>query len=130
MGRILVVDNNCKTREYLKENLEKLGHDVVAVSDGPEASRIVWEGQYFDLAIIDQNLPSLSPENVVQDIKRKLPEISVIIMITQDIDLIFHIEAKTIGIDEIISKPPELNSLVSTIKKFFKGGEENESINY
>jgi two-component system cell cycle sensor histidine kinase/response regulator CckA len=60
-ARILVMDDEDGVREILRSMLERLGHEVTAVSDGEEALRLYREaaasGAAFDLAILDLTVP-------------------------------------------------------------------------
>jgi CheY-like chemotaxis protein len=55
--RILLVDDNVRYRRAGKQELEKLGHDVVALSDYGEA-RVLAEKENFDAALLDLLMPT------------------------------------------------------------------------
>jgi|SRR3989344_2316737 len=66
--RILLVDDNPRHRRSGKRELEKLGHDVVAVSDYGEARKLAKKGETFDAALLDLLMPAepttLGPEGM------------------------------------------------------------------
>jgi CheY-like chemotaxis protein len=59
MKRILVVDDEDPIREYLKEELEEDGFEVLEATSAPEALKII-EKEDLDLVILDIRMPGMT----------------------------------------------------------------------
>ncbi len=59
MATVLVADDDPDIRELVSFKLERAGHEVVAVADGPSAVAAALESPP-DIAIIDVTMPGLS----------------------------------------------------------------------
>lgn len=102
MARILVVDDECKIREGLREYAEFEGHTVVEAGDGMEALQICKE-QDFDLIILDVMMPRLDGFSTCKEIRR-IKDIPVLMLSArgEEYDKLFGFE---VGIDDYVVKP-------------------------
>ncbi|WLT31246.1 PAS domain S-box protein [Geothrix sp. PMB-07] len=74
--RILLVDDDDLIRSTVPDMLEVLGHEVEAVSSGPEAIQRVQSGPIPDLVILDLSMPGMDGEETLtrlRGLKRDLP---------------------------------------------------------
>lgn len=62
---ILIADDNEDFLALLTRRVEKMGHRVVAVTDGSEAIEAI-ENKKFDLLILDLQMPGTSGLDVIQ----------------------------------------------------------------
>ncbi len=112
--KILVVEDDTALQEYLRDLLNEAGFTIDLASDGVEALAAVKKIRP-NLVILDLGLPKISGENVCQEIKRKYPEIPVIILTaksdTQDV-----IHGLDLGADDYLSKPFDGNELIARMK--------------
>ena len=67
--KILVAEDEIVTRSSLKRQLEKWGHEVVAVEDGERAWAVYGE-QPFDVVITDWEMPKVSGVELIQRLRR------------------------------------------------------------
>ncbi len=111
--RILVVDDEIKIVNILKEYLEKSGYDVLVSYTGKEAIDL-FEKNDVDLILLDLMLPDLTGENVCKAIRAKsrVP----IIMITARTDKKSLIKGLNIGADDYITKPFSLKEIIARIE--------------
>ncbi len=102
MAHILVVDDEQKIREGLREYAEFEGHSVVEAGDGMEAVSICRE-QDFDLIIMDVMMPKLDGFSACKEI-RKTKDIPVLMLSArgEEYDKLFGFE---VGIDDYVVKP-------------------------
>ncbi len=112
MYRILIVDDDVKLTDMLREFLELEGFTVEAVYDGPACLRC--EITNKDLVVLDVMLPGLSGFEVLKRLRidSKIP----VIMLTargSEIDRIVGLE---IGADDYVSKPVNPRELVARIR--------------
>lgn len=102
MYKILVVDDEEKIREVIREYGEFEGHNVTEAGDGMEAVNIC-KTEDFDIIIMDIMMPKLDGFSAVKEIK-KTKDIPVLMLSArgEEYDKLFGFE---IGIDDYVVKP-------------------------
>ncbi|MGN9163918.1 response regulator transcription factor [Tissierellaceae bacterium HCP3S3_D8] len=102
MFKILVVDDEEKIREVVREYAEFEGHIVVEARDGMEAVNLC-KTQDFDVIVMDIMMPKLDGFSAYKEIK-KLKTIPVLMLSArgEEYDKLFGFE---IGIDDYVVKP-------------------------
>lgn len=111
---ILVVEDEPKIRDGLKDFLEFHEFSVTVVEDGLEAERIV-EAQRFDLILLDLMLPNISGEQLCQK-WRQQGRTASIIMLTAKGQEREKIAGLDMGADDYVTKPFSLEELLSRIR--------------
>ena len=114
---ILLVDDDQRLRELLKDYLNEKNFQVFTSVDFDEAKEIL--GFFiFDLIILDRMMPSGDGINLIQDIKKasKIP----IIMLTAMGENKDKIDGLKTGTDDYLSKPFEPEELFLRINKLLK----------
>ena len=114
---ILLVDDDQRLREILKDYLNEKNFQVFTSEDFNEAREIL--GFFiFDLIILDRMMPSGDGINLIQDIKKasKTP----VIMLTAMGENNDKIEGLKTGTDDYLSKPFEPEELFLRIKNLLK----------
>ena len=114
---ILLVDDDQRLRELLKDYLNEKNFQVFTSEDFDEARQIL-EFFIFDLIILDRMMPSGDGINLIQDIKKasKTP----IIMLTAMGENIDKIDGLKTGTDDYITKPFEPEELFLRINNLLK----------
>jgi DNA-binding response OmpR family regulator len=112
MHRILLVDDDNKLTEMVREFLELEGFGVDAVSDGPAC--LDSDLGNVDLIVLDVMLPALSGFEVLKRL-RQTSNIPVIMLTArgEDVDRIVGLE---IGADDYVPKPVNPRELVARIR--------------
>ena len=102
MYRILIVDDEEKIREVLKEYAEFEGYEVFEASDGMEAVKMCKE-QDFDALVVDVMMPKLDGFSACKEI-RKFKQIPILMLSarSEEYDKLFGFE---MGIDDYVVKP-------------------------
>ena len=102
MYRLLIVDDESKIREVLREYAEFEGHCVTEAADGMEAVRLCREND-FDLVIMDIMMPKLDGYSAVKEI-RKTKNVPVLMLSArgEEYDKLFGFE---LGVDDYVVKP-------------------------
>lgn len=112
--KVLVVEDEKDIQEYLKEMLLEAGFSVQTASDGIEALNIIKKSPP-DLVVLDLGLPNISGEAVCSEIKKKNPDVPIIILTakgtTSDI-----VHGLNLGADDYLAKPFEGDELLARIK--------------
>ncbi len=113
MYRLLVVDEEDKIREVLKEYATFEGYEVVEAKDGMEAVNICRE-QSFDLIIMDVMMPRLDGFSACKEIK-KFSDTPVLMLSarSEEYDKLFGFE---IGADDYVVKPFSPKEVMARVK--------------
>ena len=120
MYKILVVDDEPKIREVIKEYAEFSGYDVTEAEDGMSAIGLCKLNDY-DLIVMDVMMPKLDGFSACKEIK-KIKDIPVIMLSArgEEYDKLFGFE---LGIDDYIVKPfspKELMARINAVLTRFK----------
>jgi len=117
-GVVLVVDDDFKVRDMLKDVILEQGHKVVVVEKGEEAVEQVAK-QHFDLIFLDLVLPELSGVEVLRAIKEK-DEKAVVVIITGYGDDPIALEALCLGPLMLMRKPFHITDVAGVLKTAMK----------
>ena len=114
---ILLVDDDQRLRDLLKDYLKEKDFKVYTSQDFIEAKEIV-NFFIFDLIILDRMMPSGDGIDLISNIK----EISItpVIMLTAMGENLSKIEGLKTGADDYIAKPFEPEELYLRIEKLLK----------
>ena len=112
---ILLVDNEANVRIVFSDVLTRAGYRVNAVEDGHEAVKEVEEKTY-NLALVDLRMPKMDGIEVLENIKKRKPEIPVIIY-TGYGSVATAVEAMRKGASDYLTKPFSPDELMLSIKK-------------
>ena len=126
MKKLLVVDDEDKIREVIKEYAEFSGYEVTEAADGMSAIGLCKLNDY-DLIIMDVMMPKLDGFSSVKEIK-KFKDIPVIMLSArgEEYDKLFGFE---LGIDDYVVKPFSPKELMARVNAVLqrKSGSENNS---
>ena len=112
MYKILVVDDEAKIREVIKEYAQFSGYEVTEAEDGMSAVGLCKLNDY-DLIIMDIMMPKLDGFSACKEIK-KLKDIPVIMLSArgEEYDKLFGFE---LGIDDYVVKPFSPKELMARV---------------
>ncbi len=129
MKKILIVDDEIKIREVLKEYAEFEGYATDEAEDGMIAVKKCRENEY-DLVIMDVMMPKLDGFSAVKEI-RKYKDVPVIMLSarTEEYDKLFGFE---IGADDYVVKPFSPKEVMARVNAIIKRRMErsNDKIDY
>jgi DNA-binding NtrC family response regulator len=123
---ILVTDDEKSIRNSLREILEFEDYHVLEAVNGEQTLDIVAEKQ-VDLLLLDIKMKGMDGMEVLEKLMSKYPNFPVI-MISGHGNIPVAVEATKKGAFDFISKPPDLNRLLVSIKnalKHYALAEEN-----
>jgi nitrogen regulation protein NR(I) len=115
MEKILIVDDDLSLCHFLTKALSQKGYQVAPCHNGGEALDVV-RGQETDLILLDNKLPDRNGLEILKEIKRDHPKVSVIIM-TAFGTTGTAIEAMRLGAFDYILKPFELDEISELVAK-------------
>lgn len=112
MYKLLVVDDEPKIREVIREYAEFNGYEVTEAGDGMSAVGLCKLNQY-DLVILDIMMPKLDGFSACKEIK-KIQDVPIIMLSArgEEYDKLFGFE---LGIDDYIVKPFSPKELMARI---------------
>jgi two-component system nitrogen regulation response regulator NtrX len=114
MPKILIVDDEELIRETLKDILEHEGYQVEEASDGQMGINLIKKNS-FDLILCDIKMPKVDGMEVLDKAMEIAPDVPVI-MISGHGTVETAIEAAKKGAFDFITKPPDLNRMLITIR--------------
>ncbi|WP_410880727.1 sigma-54-dependent transcriptional regulator [Myroides sp. DW712] len=115
-SKILIVEDEAAIRRVLVRILEDESplYKVDAAADGEEGLKMIAQEEY-DLVISDIKMPKMSGEELLVEAKKIKPE-TIFVMISGHGDLETAINTMKLGAFDYISKPPDLNRLLTTVR--------------
>ncbi len=116
MSKILVIEDEAAIRRVLVKILteENDQYQVEEAGDGSAGLAMIKKNDY-DLALCDIKMPKMDGVEVLQEAKKIKPEIPFI-MISGHGDLDTAVNTMRLGAFDYISKPPDLNRLLTTVR--------------
>jgi len=112
---VLIVDDDAAVRKTLSSILSLEGYVVETRENGKQALKAV-EAEYFDVALIDIQLPDIKGVDLLRKLKVKQPRM-VTIIITGYPSVDNAITALNEGADGYVLKPFDSQQLLETIRK-------------
>lgn len=116
MSKILIIEDEAAIRRVLTKILseESDAYQVEDAEDGIEGLEKIKNNDY-DLILCDIKMPKMDGVEVLEAVKKIKPEIPVV-MISGHGDMETAIQTMRLGAFDYISKPPDLNRLLNTIR--------------
>ncbi len=116
MSNILIVEDEAAIRRVLAKILseENKEYAVTEAEDGLVGVELV-KKQDFDLILCDIKMPKMDGVEVLEAVKKIKPEIPIV-MISGHGDLETAVNTMKLGAFDYISKPPDLNRLLNTVR--------------
>lgn len=116
MARILIIEDEAAIRRVLVKILseENQGYEVSEAEDGLAGMEIL-KKEDFDLVLCDIKMPKMDGVEVLEAVKKIKPE-TPMVMISGHGDLETAVNTMKMGAFDYISKPPDLNRLLNTVR--------------
>ncbi len=116
MSKILIIEDEAAIRRVLVKILseENDSYKVEEAEDGLQGLEKV-KNEDFDLILCDIKMPKMDGVEVLEAIKKIKPEIPMV-MISGHGDLETAVNTMRLGAFDYISKPPDLNRLLNTVR--------------
>lgn len=116
MSKILIIEDEAAIRRVLKKIIseENDGYDVEEAEDGLQGIEMIMQTDY-DLVFCDIKMPRMDGVEVLEKAKKIKPE-TPIVMISGHGDLETAVNTMRLGAFDYISKPPDLNRLLNTVR--------------
>lgn len=123
MARILVIEDEEKLAQSIKQALEKNGHTADYVTDGEAGERrLDLYRREYDLAIIDLMLPKEDGFQVTKNVREKNIHLPILVLTarngTRD-----KVQALDSGADDFLTKPFSIDELMARIRALLRRPE-------
>ena len=116
MSKILVIEDEAAIRRVLVKilNEENEKYEIEEAVNGASGMEMIRKSDY-DLVLCDIKMPKMDGVEVLQEARKTKPEIPFI-MISGHGDLDTAVQTMRLGAFDYISKPPDLNRLLTTVR--------------
>ena len=103
--RALIVDDSRFMRGYLRGMLEGKGMECVEAADGQAGLDELNDGNEFDLALVDWNMPVMGGLEMLERLRAGGFSDLKVMMVTTEAENEFILQALEAGADEYLMKP-------------------------
>ena len=121
--RILVVEDEVKTADYLRKGLGESGYRVEVALNGLDGQHLVQESE-FDLIILDVMLPGLDGWQLLQIIRRK-SQTPVLFLTARDA-IEDRVKGLELGADDYLIKPFSYAELLARVRTLLRRAPPRE----
>lgn len=123
--KILIVEDEQKTGDYLKQGLSESGFVADLARDGVDGLHLALTGDY-DLAVLDVMLPKLDGWQVLREIRRNGKQLPVLFLTARD-QVEDRVKGLEFGADDYLVKPFAFSELLARVRALLRRGRTSES---
>jgi two-component system copper resistance phosphate regulon response regulator CusR len=124
MKILLVVEDEPKTGDYLRQGLVEAGFVVDLARDGVDGLHLGETGDY-DLAILDVMLPKLDGWQVLAGLRRARRDMPVLFLTARD-QVEDRVKGLELGADDYLVKPFAFAELLARVRTLLRRGSRNQ----
>ncbi len=118
--KILIVEDEPKTGDYLRQGLAEAGFIVDLARDGLDGIHLALTEDH-DLAILDIMLPGIDGWQVLQSIRKAGKNIPVLFLTARD-DVTDRVKGLELGADDYLVKPFVFSELLARVRTLLRRG--------
>lgn len=122
--KILIVEDEQKTGDYLKQGLSEAGFMVDLARDGLDGVHLALTDDY-DLVVLDVMLPRLNGWQVLQRIRRGGKHMPVLFLTARD-QIEDRVKGLELGADDYLVKPFAFSEFLARVRTLLRRGKTNE----
>jgi DNA-binding response OmpR family regulator len=123
--RVLVIEDEPRIREFLRDGLQAEGFVVDGAEDGVTGLELALREPY-DLVILDLLLPRLDGFRLLRELRRARPEMAVLILSART-DLPTRLRGFELGANDYLAKPFSFEELVARVRVHVRRSRDAES---
>lgn len=118
--KLLVVEDEAKTGEYLQQGLTEAGFVVDLARNGIDGRHLALTGDY-DLLILDVMLPDLDGWQIVQSVRARELAVPVLFLTARD-SVADRVKGLELGADDYLVKPFAFVELLARVRTLLRRG--------
>jgi two-component system copper resistance phosphate regulon response regulator CusR len=118
--KILIVEDEPKTGDYLKQGLTEAGFVTDLARDGWDGLALAKEG-YYNLVILDVMLPGINGWQVLEGVRRAGLEMPVLFLTARD-QVEDRVKGLELGADDYLVKPFAFAELLARVRSLVRRG--------
>ncbi|GAB4090546.1 heavy metal response regulator transcription factor [Hydrogenophaga soli] len=118
--KILIVEDEPKTGEYLRQGLREAGFVVDLAVNGPDGLHLALENGH-DLVILDVMLPGMDGWQVLQSLRRRGGLMPVLFLTARD-QVEDRVKGLELGADDYLVKPFSFAELLARVRTILRRG--------
>jgi two-component system copper resistance phosphate regulon response regulator CusR len=122
--KILIVEDEQKTGDYLKQGLAEAGFVADLARDGVDGLHLALTDDY-DLVVLDVMLPKLDGWQVLREIRRQGKHLPVLFLTARD-QVEDRVKGLEFGADDYLVKPFAFSELLARVRALLRRGRTNE----
>ncbi|MFA5371340.1 MAG: heavy metal response regulator transcription factor [Sideroxydans sp.] len=122
--KILIVEDEQKTGDYLKQGLSEAGFAVDLARDGTDGLHQGLSEEY-DLLILDVMLPGLDGWQVLQQVRQEGKQMPVLFLTARD-QINDRVKGLELGADDYLTKPFAFSELLARVRTLLRRGKTKE----
>ncbi len=119
--KILIVEDEQKTGDYLKQGLSEAGFVADLAMTGTDGLHLALTGDY-DLLILDVMLPGLTGWQVLENLRRGGKEMPVLFLTAKDL-VEDRVKGLELGADDYLVKPFAFSELLARVRTLLRRGK-------
>jgi two-component system, OmpR family, copper resistance phosphate regulon response regulator CusR len=122
--KILIVEDEQKTGDYLQQGLSEAGFVADLARDGVDGLHLALTDDY-DLVVLDVMLPKLDGWQVLREIRQKGKHLPVLFLTARD-QVEDRVKGLEFGADDYLVKPFAFSELLARVRALLRRGRTNE----
>ena len=119
--KILIVEDEPKTGDYLRQGLSEAGFVTELSTDGQDGLHLALTGD-FDLVILDVMLPGLNGWQVMERIRQAGRQLPVLFLTARD-QVEDRVKGLELGADDYLVKPFAFSELLARVRTLLRRGK-------
>ena len=122
--KLLIVEDEPKTGDYLRQGLAEAGFVVDLARDGEDGLHLALTHSY-DLAILDVMLPKVNGWQIIHGIRHAGREFPVLFLTAKD-DVDHRVKGLELGADDYLTKPFAFSELLARVRTLLRRGAKGK----
>jgi DNA-binding response OmpR family regulator len=119
--RVLVVEDERKVANFIRQGLEEEGHSVEVAEDGAAALDLALHGAPYDLVVLDVMLPRRDGFAVVKGMRDKGVPTPVLLLTARD-SVADKVTGLDLGADDYLTKPFAFDEFLARVRALLRRG--------
>jgi len=124
--KILIIEDELKTEQYLRRGLTEAGFVTDGVRDGRDGLHLALT-EIYDLVILDVMLPGIDGWEILQRMRRAERHVPVLILSARD-QIVNRVKGLELGADDYLLKPFDFAELLSRVRAILRRGKANQMV--